>query len=95
MPKIIKKIIREVSQDSKSFGKQFTTENPVLVKNENTAILIYSGKTHKRFLEEFEKLTIDGFKLSGISDPMGFPILGLDIKFAKIFFFQHLPAKLW
>ncbi len=48
MFKRVKKFIGGVEQESKSFGKQLTTENPVLVKNENIAILMYSGKTHKR-----------------------------------------------
>ena len=94
--KFFRKFSRGVAQDTKSFGKQLTTDNPILVKNEHIAILIYNGKTHVRFLEEFEKLTVDSYKLCGISDPRGIPIIGLDVvKHGKIFFFQHLPSKQW
>lgn len=98
--KFSKKFVGGIEQDAKTFTKQLTADNPVLVKNENIAILIYSGKTHKAFLEEFEKLTIDGYKLSGITDPRGIPLLGEipilgNTKYGKIFFFQHLPSKQW
>ena len=72
----VKKFFSGVEQDSKSFVKQLTADNPILVKNEHIAVLVYSGKTHKRFLEEFEKLTVESYKLSGISDPHGIPIIG-------------------
>jgi len=89
MPKIIKKFVKEITGEAKSFGKQLTTDNPVLVKNEFFAVLVYTGKTHDLFLEEFANLTKEGYRLSGITDPMGFPIVGLQLKIAKIFFFQN------
>jgi len=94
MRRIFRKFISGIEQDVKSFGKQLTVDNPVLVKTDNIAILIYSGKTHDMFLEEFDKLTIEGYKLSGISDPRGIPIIGVDMKIGKIFFFQRLSIKL-
>ena len=97
-----KKISKEVSKetkyeihylkgDLKDLGKQIRTKKSIVVKNDALVILHSGQKNQKSFLSEFEKLTREGYMLTGVSETRGLPLslFGFDIKTGKLFFFQH------
>ena len=70
---------------------QLRTKESLVIKNEVMAILHCGMKNHKSFLSEFEKLTREGFMLTGTSLTRGLPLnlLGFDVKTGLLFYFQN------
>ena len=89
--KAVEEDIHYMKDEIKGFGKQLRTKESIVVKNEIIAILHSGIKNQKSFLDEFEKLTKDGYKLSAVSETKGLPItpFGFNIKTGKLFFFQR------
>jgi hypothetical protein len=77
--------------DLKDFGKQLKTKESIVLKNDAYVILHSGPKNQQSFLSEFEKITREGYKLTGITETRGLPltVLGFNIKTGKLFFFQH------
>jgi hypothetical protein len=75
----------------KDFKKQLKTKESIVLKNDAYVILHSGPKNQQSFLSEFEKLTKEGYMLTGISETKGLPltVLGFNIKTGKLFFFQH------
>jgi hypothetical protein len=86
-----KEEIHYMKGDIKDLGKQLKTKDSVVVKNDAFAILHSGPKNQKSFMIEFEKLTREGYMMTGISQTKGLPItpFGFDLKTGKLFFFQH------
>ena len=76
----------------KDFKKQLKTKESIVLKNDAYVILHSGPKNQQSFLSEFEKLTREGYMLTGISETKGLPltVLGFNIKTGKLFFFQHM-----
>ena len=77
--------------DLKDFGKQLKTKESIVLKNDAYVILHSGPKNQHSFLSEFEKITREGYKLTGITETKGLPltVLGFNIQTGKLFFFQH------
>jgi hypothetical protein len=86
-----KEEIHYMKDDIKDLGKQLKTKESIVIKNDAFAVLHSGPKNQKSFLSEFEKLTREGFMLTGVSDTKGLPItpFGFELKTGKLFFFQH------
>ena len=86
-----KEEIHYLKGDLKDLRKQIRTKESIVVKNDALAILHSGQKNQKSFLSEFEKLTREGYMLTGVSETRGLPLslFGFDIKTGKLFFFQH------
>ncbi len=83
--------IHYLKGDIKDLGKQLRTKESVVIKNDALAILHSGTKNQKSFFSEFEKLTREGYMLTGVSETRGLPlsVFGFNIKTGKLFFFQH------
>ncbi|HUT06744.1 MAG TPA: hypothetical protein VMW74_08685 [Nitrosopumilaceae archaeon] len=89
--KEVKEEIHYMKGDLKDLGKQLKTKDSIVVKN-NAFVILHSGpKNQISFLSEFEKLTKEGYMLTGITETKGIPLtlFGFNIKTGKLFFFQH------
>ena len=86
-----KEEIHYMKGDILDLRKQMRTKESIVVKNEIIAVLHSGQKNQQSFLNEFEKLTKEGYKLSAVSETKGLPfsLLGFNIKTGKLFFFQH------
>ncbi len=86
-----KEEIHYMKGDLKDFGKQLKTKESIVLKNDAFVILHSGPKNQQSFLSEFEKLTREGYKLTGITETRGLPltVMGFNIKTGKLFFFQH------
>ncbi len=86
-----KEEIHYMKGDIKDLGKQLKTKESIVLKNDAIAILHSGLKNQKSFLSEFEKLTREGYMLTGVSETKGLPFTTFvfDIKTGKLFFFQH------
>ena len=86
-----KEEIHYLTGDIKDLRKQVRTKESIVVKNDAFAVLHSGQKNQKSFLSEFEKLTREGYMLTGVSETRGLPlnVFGFDIKTGKLFFFQH------
>ena len=86
-----KEEIHYLTGDVKDLRKQVRTKESIVVKNDAFAVLHSGQKNQKSFLSEFEKLTREGYMLTGVSETRGLPLslFGFDIKTGKLFFFQH------
>ena len=86
-----KEEIHYMKGDIKDLGKQLKTKESIVIKNDAFAVLHSGPKNQQSFLSEFEKLTREGYMLTGVSDTKGLPItpFGFELKTGKLFFFQH------
>jgi len=86
-----KEEIHYMKGDLKDLGKQLKTKEAIVLKNDALVILHSGPKNQQSFLSEFEKLTREGYMLTGISETKGLPlsVFGFSIKTGKLFFFQH------
>ncbi len=86
-----KEDIHYMKGDLKDLGKQLKTKDSIVTKNDAIAILHSGNKNQISFFSEFEKLTKEGYMLTGITETKGLPItpFGFDIKTGKLFFFQR------
>ena len=86
-----KEDIHYMKGDLKDFRKQLKTKESIVTKNDTIAILHSGNKNQKSFLSEFEKLTKEGYMLTGITETKGMPLklFGFDVKTGKLFFFQR------
>ena len=75
----------------KDIGKQLKTKDSIVIKNDAVAILHSGLKNQESFLSEFEKLTREGYMLTGVTETKTTPFkfFGFDIKTGKLFFFQY------
>ena len=91
LSKDAKEEIHYMKGDLKDFGKQLKTKESIVLKNDAFVILHSGPKNQQSFLSEFEKLTREGYKLTGITETKGLPltVFGFNIKTGKLFFFQH------
>ncbi len=89
--KEVKEDIHYMKGDLKDLGKQLKTKESIVLKNDAFVVLHSGPKNQQSFLSEFEKLTREGYKLTGISETKGLPLqlFGFNIKTGKLFFFQH------
>jgi len=83
-----KEDIHYLKGDIKDLGKQLRTKESVVIKNDALAILHSGTKNQKSFFSEFEKLTREGYMLTGVSETKGLPlsVFGFNIKTGKLFF---------
>lgn len=86
-----KEEIHYMKGDILDLRKQIRTKESIVVKNDAFAVLHSGQKNQKSFLSEFEKLTREGYMLTGVSETKGLPlsVFGFNIKTGKLFFFQH------
>ncbi len=86
-----KEEIHYMKGDLKDLGKQLKTKESIVLKNDAFVILHSGPKNQQSFLSEFEKLTREGYKLTGITETKGLPltVMGFNINTGKLFFFQH------
>ena len=91
LSKEAKEEIHYMKGDIKDIGKQLKTKESIATKNDAIAILHSGNKNQKSFLSEFEKLTKEGYMLTGITETKGMPLklFGFDVKTGKLFFFQR------
>ena len=75
----------------KDIRKQMKTKDSLVLKNDALAILHSGPKNYESFLTEFEKLTKEGYMLTGTTLTKGLPLglFGVDIKSGVLFYFQH------
>ena len=86
-----KEEIHYMKGDLKDLGKQLKTKESIVLKNDAVVILHSGPKNQQSFLSEFEKQTMEGYMLTGITETKGLPlsVFGFTIKTGKLFFFQH------
>ena len=86
-----KEDIHYLKGDVKDIKKQLTTKDSLVIKNEVFSILHSGQKNYESFLSEFEKLTKEGYILTGIVPTKGLPLnlFGFDIKTGMLFYFQN------
>ena len=91
LSKEAKEEIHYMKGDLKDIGKQLKTKESIVSKNDAIAILHSGNKNQISFFSEFEKLTREGYMLTGITETKGLPLklFGFDIKTGKLLFFQH------
>jgi len=91
LSKEAKEDIHYMKGDLKDLGKQLKTKDSIVTKNDAIAILHSGNKNQISFFSEFEKLTKEGYMLTGITETKGLPLklFGFDIKTGKLFFFQR------
>lgn len=77
--------------DVKDIRKKLKTKDSLVLKNEAIAMLHSGPKNYESFLSEFEKLTKEGYMLTGTSLAKGLPMnfFGFDVKTGILFYFQH------
>jgi hypothetical protein len=77
--------------DVKDIRKKLKTKDSLVIKNDAFAMLHRGPKNHESFLFEFEKLTREGYMLTGTSLTKGLPIglFGFEVKTGILFYFQH------
>ncbi len=77
--------------DLKDIRKQFKTKESIVLKNDAIVILHSGEKNQKSFLSEFEKITREGYMLTGVTETKGLPVnlFGFSLKTGKLFFFQR------
>ena len=77
--------------DLKDIRKKLKTKDSIVLKNDAFAILHSGPKNYESFLSEFEKLTREGYMLTGTSLAKGLPLnlFGIDVKTGILFYFQH------
>ena len=86
-----KEEMHHLKRDVKNIQKKLKTTDSIVLKNDAFAILHSGPKNHKSFLDEFEKLTREGYMLTGTTLAKGLPLqlFGFDIKTGMLFYFQH------
>ena len=91
LSKEAKEDIHYMKGDLKDIGKQLKTKESIVIKNDAIAILHSGLKNQISFFSEFEKLTKEGYMLTGITETKGLPLnlFGIGIDTGKLFFFQH------
>ena len=91
LSKEAKEDIHYLKGDMKDIGKQFKTKESIVIKNDAIAVLHSGPKNQKSFLSEFEKITREGYMLTGVTETKGLPVnlFGFALKTGKLFFFQH------
>ena len=91
LSKEAKEEIHYMKGDLKNIGKQLKTKDSIVIKNDAIAILHNGLKNQISFFSEFEKLTKEGYMLTGITETKGLPLklFGFDVKTGKLFFFQR------
>jgi len=77
--------------DVKDIRKKLKTKDSLVLKNEAFAMLHSGPKNYESFLTEFEKLTREGYMLTGTTLTKGLPMnfFGFDVKTGTLFYFQH------
>ena len=77
--------------DVKNVVGELKTKESIVMKNDAIAILHSGHKNQKSFHSEFEKLTREGYLLTGTRFTKGLPLqlFGFDIKTGSLFYFQH------
>ena len=77
--------------DVKDIRKKLSTKDSLVLKNDTFAMLHSGPKNYESFLSEFEKLTREGYMLTGTSLAKGLPLqlFGFDVKTGILFYFQH------
>ncbi len=77
--------------DLKDIRKKLKTKDSLVLKNDAFAMLHSGPKNYESFLSEFEKLTREGYMLTGTSLAKGLPLqlFGFDVKTGILFYFQH------
>ncbi len=77
--------------DLKDIRKKLKTKDSLVIKNDAFAMLHSGPKNYESFLSEFEKLTREGYMLTGTSLAKGLPfnLFGFDVKTGILFYFQH------
>ena len=75
----------------KDIRKKLQTKDSLVLKNDALAILHSGPKNYESFLSEFEKLTREGYMLTGTSLTKGLPfgLFGFEVKTGILFYFQH------
>jgi hypothetical protein len=89
--KEVKEEIHYLRGDIKDIRKKLKTKDSLVIKNDAFAMLHSGPKNHESFLFEFEKLTREGYMLTGTSLTKGLPIglFGFEVKTGILFYFQH------
>ena len=86
-----KEEIHYLKGNVKDIRKKLKTKNSLVLKNNALAILHSGPKNYESFLFEFEKLTREGYMLTGTSLTKGLPfgLFGFEVKTGILFYFQH------
>ncbi len=86
-----KEEIHYLKGNVKDIRKKLKTKDSLVLKNNALAILHSGPKNYESFLSEFEKLTREGYMLTGTSLAKGLPLqlFGFDVKTGILFYFQH------
>jgi hypothetical protein len=86
-----KEEIHYLKGDIKNLRKKLKTTDSLVIKNDAFAMLHSGPKNQESFLSEFEKLTREGYMLTGTSLAKGLPLqlFGFDVKTGILFYFQH------
>ena len=86
-----KEDIQYLKGDIKDIRKKLKTKDSLVLKNDALSILHSGPKNYESFLFEFEKLTREGYMLTGTSLTKGLPIglFGFEVKTGILFYFQH------
>ena len=86
-----KEEIHYLKGNVKDIRKKLKTKDSLVLKNNALAILHSGPKNYESFLFEFEKLTREGYMLTGTSPTKGLPfgLFGFEVKTGILFYFQH------
>jgi hypothetical protein len=86
-----KEEIQYLKGNVKDIRKKLQTKDSLVLKNDAFAILHSGPKNYESFLSEFEKLTREGYMLTGTSLTKGLPfgLFGFEVKTGILFYFQH------
>ncbi len=83
--------IHYLKGDVKDIKKKLQTKDSLVLKNDALAILHSGPKNYESLLFEFEKLTREGYMLTGTNLTKGLPfgLFGFEVKTGTLFYFQH------
>ena len=86
-----KEEIQYLKGNVKDIRKKLKTKDSLVLRNDALAILHSGPKNYESFLFEFEKLTREGYMLTGTSLTKGLPLslFGFEVKTGILFYFQH------
>ena len=86
-----KEEIHYLKGNVKDIRKKLKTKDSLVLRNDALAILHSGPKNYESFLFEFEKLTREGYMLTGTSLTKGLPLslFGFEVKTGILFYFQH------
>ena len=84
----IKDQLGYLKKDSIYLKKILDSKDIIFLKTEATAILVRTKGNETEFFKEFDKITMDGYKMM-LSEEITDPVPGIKVNLGYVYFFQH------